>query len=375
MKPRKIGIVVNDLIQGGVSQFLLSYCNQLDYSDFEYQLIVLGGQKDPFIEDSLRKSGIKIIDFNIPYYNESNSIGQFVNRLKVSLKKNDSAFNAFVKDLGLDLLFAHCHIQYVPYLRQTKLPVIFVAHLLISSKPANPVNFLIQKSCYSFYLKNTTVITVSESVTRFFHEFKLVNRLTNLYHCPNKTILPAQQINYREKVERIVYVARISTVKNHSELLKAWAILNKKEITLQLIGPNELNSQYQSELAPYLAENIDFLGNRSDVSELLLNADIAVFPSKSEGLPLALLEKMAYGLPVVISDIPQLTSIIRNDENGLVYSLGNPTELAAKLEILISDCEKRSKLGNAARQTVLESYAYAPGEPLTLYEKKINELI
>ncbi len=193
MKPKKIGIVVNDLIQGGVSQFLLSYCKQLDYSDFEYQLIVLGEKKDPFIEESLKKTGIRISDFDIPYYNESSSLGQLVNRIKVSKKvKNNSAFNTFVKDLGLDLLFAHCHIQYVPYLRQTKLPVIFVAHLLISSKPTNPINFFIQKNCYSFYLKNTTVITVSESVTHFFHEFGLVDKLVSLSHYPNKTSISSK---------------------------------------------------------------------------------------------------------------------------------------------------------------------------------------
>ena len=375
MNPKKIGIVVNDLTQGGVSQFLLNYFRQLDYSGFEYKLIVLGGEKDPFIEKSMMQLGIEIVNHQLPYYAETNVIDQFINRFKTAFKaKKHSDFKTLVQSLKLDLLFAHCHIQFLPYLKETRLPVLFVAHSLISVKPKNPINFLLQTKCYAFYLKNTTVITVSESVTNFFHEFRLVDQLVNLFYHPNKTQIPAQQIEYRDKVSRVIYVARISSVKNHPELLKAWKILDQKDVLLQLVGPNDLDAEHQSELESNTPENVHFLGSRSDIPELLLQADLAVFPSKSEGLPLALLEKMAYGLPVITSNIPQLTTIITDNHNGMVYSLGNPEELANKLRILISDFEKRSKLGNAARKTVLDSFAYAPGEPLIAYEKKIHEL-
>ncbi len=375
MNPKKIGIVVNDLVQGGVSQFLINYCKQSDYAAFSYQLIVLGGKKEPSIEQALIELGIKIHDFSLPYYPETTAVDQFLNRLKVAFKaRRHDTFQAFIKSLELDLLFTHCHFQFLPYLKETSLPVVFVAHTVISNKPANFLNRILQRNAFVFYFKNTLVITVSKSVTDFFHEFRLAPKLINLYHQPNKTIVSGKQIEYREKIQRIIYVARVSVVKNHLELLKAWKILNRKDMTLQLVGPNDLNPENQAKLNEYLSENVEFLGNRSDIPELLAQADIAVFPSKVEGLPLALLEKMGCGLPVVTSDIPQLTAVVTDEVNGLTYSLGNPQELADKLQELISDCEKRRKLGSAARQTVLDSFAYAPGEPLIVYEKKINEL-
>lgn len=375
MNPKKIGIVVNDLVQGGVSQFLINYCKQSDYSAFNYQLIVLGGKKEPSIEQALRDLGIKIHDFPLSYYPETNVVNQFLNRLKVASKaRKHGVFQSFIQSLEVDLLFAHCHFQFLPYLKETKLPVVFVAHTVISNKPANILNYILQRNSYVFYFKKTQVITVSESVTDFFHLFRLVPKLINLYHQPNKTLISGKQIEYREKIERVIYVARINIVKNHLELLKAWKILNRKDITLQLVGPNDLDAENQAKLDEYISGNVEFLGNRSDIPELLLQADMAVFPSKVEGLPLALLEKMGFGLPVVTSDIPQLTALVNDEVNGLTYSLGNPQELADKLQELISDCEKRRKLGSAARQTVLDSFAYAPGEPLILYEKKINEL-
>ena len=92
----------------------------------------------------------------------------------------------------------------------------------------------------------------------------------------------------------------------------------------------------------------------------LQKAHIGVFPSFREGLPLAMLEMMACGLPVVASDIPEIKSVITDGQDGLLYASGNAAELANKLLRLINNESLRARLGQQARRTVESEY----GEPI-----------
>ena len=75
-------------------------------------------------------------------------------------------------------------------------------------------------------------------------------------------------------------------------------------------------------------------------------------PSYREGLPLALLEKMRIGLPCVVSDIPELASVIQDGVNGLVYPCGDVGELSSNLKNILGDRQLRAKLGAEAARFV-----------------------
>ncbi len=76
------------------------------------------------------------------------------------------------------------------------------------------------------------------------------------------------------------------------------------------------------------ASNVIFTGSVSNVEEYLAASDVYISTSKSEGLPNGVLEAMAVGLPVLLSDIPQHKEIFEVDENiGVLYKLGNLTSL------------------------------------------------
>ena len=158
---------------------------------------------------------------------------------------------------------------------------------------------------------------------------------------------------------RVVYVARIGFPKGHDDLLKAWKLIADLDPpkTLVLVGPDAMDGRMQ-ELAAELgvASSIEFLGPRNNVPEILSNSHIGVFPSQLEGLPLALLEKMAMALPVVVSDIPQLTAVVTDGVDGLVFKCGGEQDLAEKITILSRDPDLRKRLGERARQTVEERF-------------------
>ena len=105
-----------------------------------------------------------------------------------------------------------------------------------------------------------------------------------------------------------------------------------------------------------LADRVELLGDRTDVRDLLARSDIFVLATLSEGMPFALLEAMAEGLPAVASSVGGIPEIVQDGENGLLVPPGDPEELARALHRLLTDADLRIRLGKAPRRTIAEHH-------------------
>jgi glycosyltransferase involved in cell wall biosynthesis len=106
-----------------------------------------------------------------------------------------------------------------------------------------------------------------------------------------------------------------------------------------------------------LSERIVFTGRVDNVQEYLQASDIFAIPTEREGLSGSILEAMSCGLPVVASDIPEISlSQITNGVEGLLTPMGNVERLSEALIALVRDRELRQRLGAAARQRVLREF-------------------
>ena len=105
-----------------------------------------------------------------------------------------------------------------------------------------------------------------------------------------------------------------------------------------------------------VSNHISFLGERLDVPDLLHQFDIFVFPSLREGMPNALLEAMAVGLPVVASGVGGILEVVSDGENGLLVPPSSPGFLADAVVRLWSDAGLREKLGAAAARSIAENF-------------------
>lgn len=94
-----------------------------------------------------------------------------------------------------------------------------------------------------------------------------------------------------------------------------------------------------------VGDTVTLLGARSDVPDLLAALDVAVCCSDFEGSPLAVMEYMQAGLPVVGTRIGGLAELLDDGENGLVVEPRDPAALAAALAELLEDAERRARLG------------------------------
>jgi len=158
---------------------------------------------------------------------------------------------------------------------------------------------------------------------------------------------------------RVVYLARLHHAKGHHLLLDAWQQLPKVDnLSLHLYGSEADGGGIRKRMDQERFQNSVFYEGVTSLPESILqNAQIGVIPSYREGLPLALLEMMACGLPVVASDIPEIKSIITDGKDGLLFKCGDAYELAYKLQQLINNEQLKIQLGKEARKTIEKYYS------------------
>ncbi|MBD2067950.1 glycosyltransferase family 4 protein [Leptolyngbya sp. FACHB-671] len=148
-------------------------------------------------------------------------------------------------------------------------------------------------------------------------------------------------------------VARLSEQKGHAYLLEAIAQLPhslRESWCFVWAGDGELRETLQLQAKQQgVSQDIVFLGQTSEVSEWLSLADAFVLPSLYEGLPLALMEAMAAGLPCLATDIDGNQELLHQGENGWLCQVRDPKALANALEHLLTDEELRSRLGKQAQ--------------------------
>jgi glycosyltransferase involved in cell wall biosynthesis len=145
-------------------------------------------------------------------------------------------------------------------------------------------------------------------------------------------------------------VARFIEGKDHDLLLRAFARIPKGP-RLRLVGDGPTRATVES-LAHELGiqEQVDFLGNRDDVASLLATSDVFVLASRSEMLPISILEAMRAGLPVIASDVGGVGEAIAHNENGFLVPSGSVSALAQALTDLTNDHAIRLRMGQAGRQ-------------------------
>jgi L-malate glycosyltransferase len=161
---------------------------------------------------------------------------------------------------------------------------------------------------------------------------------------------------------RLVFVGRLHEQKGLDVLFTAFQQLLKQypdfNLRLQLLGDGPLRGELNS-LSQQLgiADQVDFVGMTGRVYEHLQQADIFILPSRAEGHSNALLEAMACGLPVIVSDIPANLDVIENNRNGLTFRTGDPASLVKAVISLLEHPELREQLGGIARQTIESQYS------------------
>lgn len=151
-------------------------------------------------------------------------------------------------------------------------------------------------------------------------------------------------------------VARLHPDKDHLTLLEAFARLPAGTARLKLVGDGPERSRLEHHARTLgLRDRVEFLGERADVESLMPHFDCFVLASRTEGLPMVLLEAMASGVPCVATAVGGIPSLL-NESTGLLVPPGDASALAAALDVLRTDQQHRDQLAKNARAYVTSRY-------------------
>jgi glycosyltransferase involved in cell wall biosynthesis len=166
--------------------------------------------------------------------------------------------------------------------------------------------------------------------------------------------------------ERIITcVVRLEYYKGPDVLLHAWGRMMREPAAwraelnprLCLVGEGPYRAQLERIVAALgIQDSVEFLGQRTDIVDLLQRSWGFVQPSRWEGMPNSLLEAMACGLPCVATRVSGNEDLIRDGVNGLLVEPEQTAEMAQALRRIIESTELAQRLGAEARATVMRDY-------------------
>jgi glycosyltransferase involved in cell wall biosynthesis len=158
----------------------------------------------------------------------------------------------------------------------------------------------------------------------------------------------------------VLILARLEAQKGHRVLLEAWKSVVQSHRTTRLVcaGVGVLRAELEAQAAALgIAGSVSFVGQQPNVPDWLALADFTVLPSFYEGLPLAAIESLAAGRPVVATGVDGNSEVVLDGKTGLTVPAGDPAALAAAISRMLATPELMRTLGRAGRRFALEHFS------------------
>jgi glycosyltransferase involved in cell wall biosynthesis len=182
---------------------------------------------------------------------------------------------------------------------------------------------------------------------------------------PNGVHVPKQfEATKKDDKIEIISIGRIVKQKGVQHAIHATANLTtevKNKVHLNIVGSGDyLESLKRLTTTLDMQDMVTFHGRTvgDELAAIYQRCEIHLMPTTShEGLPLTILEGMAYGMATIASNIGGIPSAITDDVNGYLIKPGNVEQLTNRLQALLEDQQRISEIGTAARKTTIEHYS------------------
>ncbi|MBO9585990.1 MAG: glycosyltransferase [Flavobacterium sp.] len=270
---------------------------------------------------------------------------------------------SYIKKNKVEFVHAHSSSFFIAVLVKLAMPkikIIWHDHYGISQNLSARKNLILKLSSFFFL----GIISVNEALKKWAQNYL---NCPNVIYFPNFIIESTASLN-TFKLEgkdgkRIICVANLRPQKNHELLINGAKEIQKKnpEWTFHLIG-KDFNDSYSANLLQQvkdkgLSEDVFFYGAVNNVTDLLKQCEIAVLTSFSEGLPLAVLEYGFASLPVVATNVGEISKVIPSANEGLVIDSNNLDQFVTSVQKLIGEQDTRKLLGNRLNFFVNQNFS------------------
>jgi len=236
------------------------------------------------------------------------------------------------------------------------LPTLAVVPHLFSTTVFREINFLLGLYIYLFeqplisVYKGRLFNVISESTADDIRKRGIPEKDISIVYCgiDNDTYSFDPSVGKYDD-PTILYLGRIKKYKSVDHLIVAFSRVLEKmpNARLKVVGAGDyLESLKKLAGSLKIRDHVDFPGfvSSEEKVNILRRSHVAVYPSSKEGWGLTNIESNACGTTVVAANSPGLRDSVAHDKTGLLYEYGNITELADKLELILSDSEMRARL-------------------------------
>lgn len=345
-KPRILYIVTR-AERGGAQKHVLDLASALRE---EFEVAVATGEEG-FLTDACRERAIPL--YVVPHLQRE------IMPLRDALALWE--IRKLLRQLNPDLI--HAHTFKAGFLgrlagRMLGIPSVYTIHAWLYGTPAvsrlcsalsGPCERLAANWCES-------IVAVSHAGARIIrkHKIGLPSKLVTIHNGIPDDGGPVSISADRPPV--ITMVSRFIAGKDQELLLQAFAGVPPGP-RLCLVGDGPMRASAEN-LARELGiqDRVDFMGDRSDVPSLLAASDVFVLASKSEMLPISILEAMRAGLPVIASDVGGVSEAVVHRETGFLVPSGSASALTQALVELSGNHALRRRMGSSARQRFTEQF-------------------
>jgi glycosyltransferase involved in cell wall biosynthesis len=215
-----------------------------------------------------------------------------------------------------------------------------------------------KKYCRFILNRCDKLIVLSKEWYQYFSSLIPKDKVQVLYNGVTKSGFTLQKKN--NDIPIALFMGRLGQRKGTYDLIEAIKLLKEKGIKgkFLLAGDGE-EEEVNKLIKKYnLQEYVETLGwiNGDQKKSLLEISDLLVLPSYNEGLPMAILEAMDYGLPIVSTPVGGIPEVIKDDENGYLVKPGDVHNLASRLSDLLVNEELRYDMGNNNQRQIAEKY-------------------
>jgi glycosyltransferase involved in cell wall biosynthesis len=265
---------------------------------------------------------------------------------------------AYVRSRRVDILHAHkfgSNVWAAVLGRLLRVPVV-VSHEHTWSFEGQPVRKLVDRRIVGPY--SDAVIAVSEADRR-----RMIERVgmpaDRVVLIPNGISAPPPEdgtairaeLGFAQDVPILVLTAGLRPQKALDVMLEAMGLLRsaQPQVQLLIVGPGDPTQLRAQAVRIGVGDAVTFTGTRVDVAKILAASDIGVLSSDFEGMPLAVLEYMAAGLPVVATDVGGLPEIVDHGRSGLLVAPRDPLALAGAIDTVLSDRATARSMGAAGQ--------------------------
>lgn len=353
---------IGSLNSGGAERVI---CNLSNYLSDKHEVEII---TTSFFNNSYYKLRKKIVIKSLD--NNKNTKNFFLKNIKriYRLKK-------YIKDIKPDII--------VSFLPEQNYRILFLKRILnipvIVSERSDPnemyKKFIFKKLMKLLYPKANGYVFQTEKVKEYFLERGMQEKKAKVIANPlNKEFVNSVYFGSREKT--IVSVGRLEEVKNFKLLIEAFLEVRKefKEYQLIIYGEGTLHKQL-NDFVKHLGLNgsVFLPGNKNNIKKYIEKATLFVLTSNYEGLPNALMEALALGIPSISTDCASggPRSLIKEGYNGFLVPVGGKEELIKKMLYLLRENKLRETISENAYKSMKK---YQPEIIYNEWEKFIVDI-